>query len=755
VADRALIIAVEKYDEARSGLTAKKLPGTLAAAKRFRAWLEAKWTAEGVTGAIEFCSTPKQPGGRGAASDDIIEALAKIEQEGRDQTENLYVYFSGHGFRVRGETLKLADVLVAADFKDVQRSAAACFKLDALVDGLRGSLGFGCHFYFIDACRNEVENAIGSNIMPFAGRGNAEPSVFVLQSTVAGAPALVAGPFATKLVDGLGGAGTAKVWDPPGSDAMQVRFDTLRVFLKNALGTTQPISQSTSGEIGESEAVLATIRPIPKSKLTIALRTTLTPIKGTATITAATGVSSSHAIASASTTITLPAHHHTVALAIDGAADVSPASAVADLRDDLQLEFDAIQPGETVGVGITGGGGTTRVEVAPGAEVRLRHIGTGTTETFRSSTNATLAPGDYETTVRTSDGQILGRRQVEVGPGRPAVAPTRWQGSLPHETIAGFFPQQSGSVDFSESLGGPIADPDLGLWLAILGAGRIVGSGGMYRKIRPLPLQEFSGEPAGASPIYVLAGFDDRATPLSASLGRARARRTWTVAEEPPGMPGIKQAVLRPQPGQCFVTFQLGNQPAYTLASFASPNRCTLIVVTTDEDGQPRVAQYLLPFSHLEQHLAVEVQTSLKYRRQERTPLRDVQLLTQLYRAFRKRRNIGMEFSAKQLDDLLYAKWLEPIGASLAAYELIRRGKTTLIPTAAANMKQYFAELPDTSAIARFAGESAQQPNGVPLFLDGVRAFGSDRGWLPFDPGLLDYIGPWTAWRGAVPSPRR
>jgi hypothetical protein len=41
----------------------------------------------------------------------------------------------------------------------------------------------------------------------------------------------------------------------------------------------------------------------------------------------------------------------------------------------------------------------------------------------------------------------------------------------------------------------------------------------------------------------------------------------------------------------------------------------------------------------------------------------------------------------------------------------------------------------------------------VPLFLDGVRVFGNDPGWLPFDAGRLDLTGPWTAWRGAVPPP--
>jgi len=64
-------------------------------------------------------------------------------------------------------------------------------------------------------------------------------------------------------------------------------------------------------------------------------------------------------------------------------------------------------------------------------------------------------------------------------------------------------------------------------------------------------------------------------------------------------MEGLREAVVHPPPGQFFLTLGVGAQPAYTFASFASPNRCALIVLTLDEDGAPRVGQYLLPLGHL------------------------------------------------------------------------------------------------------------------------------------------------------------
>jgi hypothetical protein len=223
--------------------------------------------------------------------------------------------------------------------------------------------------------------------------------------------------------------------------------------------------------------------------------------------------------------------------------------------------------------------------------------------------------------------------------------------------------------------------------------------------------------------------------------------------QEPDDMAGVREAILEPPPGQCFVTMAIGNEPAYTVASIASPNRCTLIIVTLDEDGQPKVDQYLLPIGHLIGYLDPHVQQSLHYRNMYRNPLQDVYKLTLLGRAFRKRRNIANEFRDADLQDLLYGKWLDPIGAALAAYECARRSPTDgRLPEVAGNMEKYFADLPDTAAIQRLARYKRADPTGVPLFIDGLRAFENYEALLPFPAGLLDFSGPWTAWRGALRS---
>ena len=153
--------------------------------------------------------------------------------------------------------------------------------------------------------------------MPLEGDGDEEPSWFVMQSTAAGSPALVGGPFAAKLRDGLNGAGKAKVWDPPIVDSMKVRFDSLRRYVADAVRNTQPVTQKSGGEKGESDVVLATISPIRTSAITITLEGTPDVVNGQATITSFDGAKTVHAITGRTTKVNLPPNHYSVEVTVD------------------------------------------------------------------------------------------------------------------------------------------------------------------------------------------------------------------------------------------------------------------------------------------------------------------------------------------------------------------------------------------------------------------------------------------------------
>jgi hypothetical protein len=301
------------------------------------------------------------------------------------------------------------------------------------------------------------------------------------------------------------------------------------------------------------------------------------------------------------------------------------------------------------------------------------------------------------------------------------------------------------ALDFSESLGGPVTDPDLDLWLTLIGAGRILGPRGDYSKLGAFPLHDFLNEQPGAAPIYILAGLENTAALLEIGVSRS-ADVTWTPATQPIAMPGIREAYFSAQTGWRLVSFRIDHGAPYTVASMASPNRATLITLTLDSEGNPRISQYLLPLGHLVTNLPERVRKLLN----ERNQLRDVKYLAQASRAFRKRRDVSRELPIGEVQDILNAKWLDPIASSLAAYECIRRNRMGPMDEVLRNMTAYFNDLPDTAAIAKLMGQNVARPEGPPLFLDGLRAFPDDRTWLPLPAQNLDYTSPWTAWRDAV-----
>jgi len=688
MAARALIIAIQNYPDAVGMATS--LPGTLQAGLDFQKWLLAKLTAENraADAQILFCSEPRQPGGNGATRADVLNSLDQLKLTGRGATEELFVFYSGHGFAFIEKPGSRADVVITSDFRNNRISGDCCLNLDQIVTWLRDHLGPGAHYFFIDACRNKLNGSqvtVGS-LLPTDLNAMPEASSFVLQSTVDGAVATVGDAFPKTLLEGLRGRGTAKAWDPKVETAMFVRYDSLRRFLKDALESKQPITSKVSGELGESDAVFAKIEPVPIVKCTIAIAGRLAGDLCTVIVKRARAAADPpRDLGAASPPLELQPDSYTLSVKIKDAS-VVPSVTTVELYEDQTLRFQK-QAAGAVAFGFE----STRSDPTPDTSVPLKP-------------------------------------------------------SIPHMSISSRLPGGNDGLEFSESLGGPVADTDLNLWLALLGGGRILGSQGDYSKIAGFPLHNFSNEPAAASPVYVLAGFEDPDTKLQVSISDG-ATGHWQEATQPGGMPGICEAYSVAQRGLTLVSFRLAGELAYTVASLASPNRGTLITLTLDDDGEFCVSQYLLPLGHLIGQLPEEVRARLKWRNH----LSDVRFLAQASGAFRKRRNVFKEqLSRRELLDLLNAKWLDPIAASLASYELLRRGETKPMAKVVGNMQRFFPDFPDTFALAKLIGEVAPRPACPPLFFDGLRAFPDYAEWLPLPASHLDFTSPWTAWRAAV-----
>jgi hypothetical protein len=573
-----------------------------------------------------------------------------------------------------------------------------------------------------------------------------------LQSTVEGAVTTVGGPFPTSLLAGLRGKGKAKTWNSQVFDAMFVRYDSLRNYIKSVLPTGQKFTSKTSGTDGESEAILATLRPIPVCKCTITLKNPASTIKGEIIYKRGRSSEMHQTLDSDTTVLVLEPDDYTISVRLKpGSGSLKPRDPVAvELYDDLDLVFERVEDEPPVKSLTLDSASAANVDVVvpDRGSLALHNLSTDAELIIKRSGPANVSAGRYLATAADEDGRIFLRKEIEVVPGEPGeLNITDWRGSTPHRSIADQLPPYDvhpTGVDFSESLRGQVTDPNLDLWLALVGASRILGPTGDYHKLAQFPLHEFGGEPANASPIYVLAGIEDPKVRPQVGVSK-NANVSWSDAKQPPNMPGIWEAYFSTLPGVHLVSFRTEDQAPYTVATLASPNRGMLITFTLDDDGKPRISQFLLPFGHLLDELPEAVRSRIVHRNH----LQDVRFLAQASRAFRKRRDLRKAVSHEELMELLYAKWLDPIASSLAAYEFLRRGQPGEIVEVVRNMKRYFADLPDSAALAKLSGKRARRPKEVPLFFDGLRAF-PNVNWLPLPASHLDFTSPWTAWRDAV-----
>src|SRR5690349_22372840 len=93
---RAVIIAVEHYPNMSAAGLAKQLEGSIDDANKFRDWLIAQKKVDPAN--IVLCTD--------ATHDQISNAFRKLVDQGQDSTEELYVFYSGHGFTFTDSVLK-------------------------------------------------------------------------------------------------------------------------------------------------------------------------------------------------------------------------------------------------------------------------------------------------------------------------------------------------------------------------------------------------------------------------------------------------------------------------------------------------------------------------------------------------------------------------------------------------------------------------------------------------------------------------
>ena len=304
-------------------------------------------------------------------------------------------------------------------------------------------------------------------------------------------------------------------------------------------------------------------------------------------------------------------------------------------------------------------------------------------------------------------------------------------------------------------------DQGLDLWLALIGAARIVGGQHDFSKLSPLPLESFYDVSEKESSFYVLAGFDEPETKL-----RAVVAEDWQAIPAPierhPMFPGLFEFAVKPSaPGSFYVTVQIDSNASTTFPICLLPMRCTLVTLSRSHTESLRIQQFILPLKKFRDQLprrgglAAGLWLENKYdfpeEEQEnvKTPLRIVRRCVEVQRAFARAQELEQVLTAPELQFLLYLKWFEPIIALMSAYELIRRGQPTSLPVVVKNLREFFHGLPDTEALAKLARADWKMPSAPPLLLEGFQTLNlmAQRPGVP--PGdALVFRGPWTMWRG-------
>ena len=687
---RALIIGIEQYP------AAEDLAGTIADASKnaedFFEWLAA---VKNVAPAdVYVCATGGAFAGAsrfGTEREAIVDAIEALVAAGQDQTDELFVYFSGHGYGFKeSQDRRAVDLLIASDYQKVSKGGIKSLQLQEIQEKLYAILGGAHHYYFVDACRTLIDEdaispvGLGRVLGHAAQRGR--PTKYTLYSTAYGTTAAINSGFGSALIEGLHGKGHAKGFAPGGS--LYVMFPLLCSYVQSRI-RNQRLDQNKDGT---GDGYIVEVLPIPRYTCTIEVQDGA------------------------------PADTFEATLAIAG--NPAMAQKIAFTGPTFALPFT---PGDFV-LEVTAAG-TPLVRVDPPAGVRLEFW-----DDCRATFRASVAPAP----AAPPPPPPPAGRAAEAAPDTAPLDPVR--ASIVHGV--GGDPQQ-GVVAFSESLG-TITNRELGLWLSILGASRIVADPTTFSKMRALPLADVTVIPPGASGIYVLGASDDAGS-MEVTIGGKDAASSAVA-----GLTRVFQALSQTSEGAQLVTIGVGRSMR-TFASYCLANRLTLFVCSPGSRGQTIVNQFVLPMFHLQDRLG---NGGVDRYRGAMLPLRVVRAAYTFQALFGRKRPIDPSAQEERelWSSLLDGSWVDPLLSPLACYEAVRRGdeamKARVRDAIVPKLERSFPQIPDGAAVSALLGTSRPVPAGPPLFREGLLAFPEWDASLPISPDRLDFNHIWTAWRG-------
>ncbi len=781
---RAFVIVIEDYGE---GNFLPSLPGGNADAAVFIKWLTEK---KNVTKDSILCCANKKFKWRttGTSAQQIIDELAKMMREWADKTDEMYFYFWGHGFsHSTSPWEKSVDVLVASDFKNLETGGKFCLKLNEVKAKLWKSLGPRHHYYFIDACRNVIPDgsvSLSDTGLGFPTSQLGTPSIYKIFSTAQGAVAKTQSGFTQALVNGLSGGGRAKGLR---NGRMYVVFDLLCDYLKKTL-------QASGQEVdfdreGSGEGHIVELNPIPETKCEISIVNAKPTDRFTLIVEDIKGFGKQYTFKGGSYKFSMFPDDYTLRVAHPSAKVVQkePPQPTVDLYDPCIVHFE-MQPkagakkAASKSAGARASKDTTvpapsadvssvtetlasqkmksanlqlKSAAAPHTEIRVENLKTGDVLSSVKNFSKDVQPGQYLLKLRERGVTVSSRTvTIKAGESKKVDLLRRPKSRVKDQVLKAVQAEVSDGLPvFSERYLGPIANNDLGLWLSLFGASRILGAPGDFRKLERLRLETFDDMKKEDAAVYVLAGFEKSSGKFGVGLSGGE-QVEWDMLREVKGLYKIYERRLSAKEGPQLLSLKIPKHTPLTFSVHCMPNRVTFMTIAEEKDGRLRVHQFLLPVRHLIPHLRPKlgkypVKNMLSYVR--------TAYLAQVQFA-RKR---PVETLIKETDpavwrDLLKLKWLDPLMPLLMAYEVVRHGTANqeqmLLDLTNSNLRKHFEGMPDVEAIAKLLGAPWTIPAAAPLALDGVLAFDDvqEKQMLQLSPDKLDYSSAWVMWRGAV-----
>lgn len=769
---RCFVIAAENYPSAK-GLS-NNLQGTSLAAFDFIEWM---LKVQGIAPEnIWVCADPELSvtgvQRYGTTRSEVRKAIISLTAKARNVTRQLFVFISGHGFAFKSSAATApADMFVCSEYVDLATGGDACVDIAELQKYLAYWIGGLDHFYFVDCCRNIIDQTYISPVtlaLALEGADVRKPFVYTLYSTGSGAQAFTTSGFAKYLLEALNGKGRAKGWTVD-NQHMQVLFDLVKKYVKQKVANQQVEAKPADGDgiifelpgIPVYECAVSVVNAGSDDVFNIQLM-----LRGQPYGLPVRFQGSSGKISAQPELYSLKVNHPTLVVV----QVKPPAAGPVDLFDPSEAEFELQHaqpeprppepiPPEPITL-------SDLSIVAPShTTIELTNLNSNQTAAIPGGTLIQkVEPGFYR--LRVLEDNVPIREQsfsIDLGESKSEDF-LQIPKTLARESISKAIGSslEQGVVDFSERLG-PMSNSDMGLWLSILGASKIIDRPDTFSKLSQIPTAGFDDIPPGNSAIFLLAAFESHGEPVQVGIHDG-ANLDWRTAEGVTAVPGVQQLKIHiPNPGPGLLSIAIGKHPTSTFVVHTVPNRVTLITlsqertdeIAVDEQGQElrhvRRYQYLLPLSRLAQYNDWELSSLTE----GHTNLRSIRAMFTIQQRFCAQRAVVVPGTEVETlwQDSMWGKWLDPMMSVIMCYELIRQGKgremSGQIRVVANNLSRYFG-MPDSEAILTMIRDRYVVPKTPPLFVDGIIPYSKESDLLPFPAAKIDYRSPWTTWRAVV-----